>query len=174
MSAPRRVEAVLFDRDGTLIVNVPHNADPALVEPMPTARDALELLRQARVPTAVVSNQSVIGRGLATRAEVDATNARVNELLGPVGPVFLCPHAPDDGCTCRKPQPELVLAALARLAVSPEHAVFIGDMASDLDAARAAGVWAVLVPTAETAADAALRADRVAESLLAAVETMLG
>ncbi|MCM3926350.1 HAD-IIIA family hydrolase, partial [Frankia sp. AiPs1] len=100
---PVQVRAVLFDRDGTLCLDVPYNGDPDRVKPVATARVALRRLRAAGVPTAVVSNQSGIGRGLVTGHRVDAVNRRLDELLGGLGPVLVCPHAPDAGCACRKP-----------------------------------------------------------------------
>ena len=72
MAARTPPAAVLFDRDGTLVVDVPYNGDPARVEPMPDALDAVAAVRAAGIPTAVVSNQSGIARGLITRADVDA------------------------------------------------------------------------------------------------------
>ena len=95
--------AVLLDRDGTLVEDVPYNGDPDRVRPLPGVRAALDRLRAAGVPLAVVSNQSGIARGRLTRAQVDAVNARVEALLGPLGPWLVCPHGPDDGCACRKP-----------------------------------------------------------------------
>ena len=73
--------AVLFDRDGTLVVDVPYNGDPARVRPVRGAREAVARLRTAGVPTAVVSNQSGVGRGLLTRQQVDAVNTRLDVLL---------------------------------------------------------------------------------------------
>ena len=152
-SAPARTSAVLFDRDGTLVVDVPYNGDPDLVQPVAGARAALDRLRAAGVPTAVVTNQSGIARGLLTRAQVDAVNARLQELVGPLGPVFVCEHGSDDGCGCRKPQPGMVLAAAAALGVAPEHCTVVGDIGADVGAARAAGARAVLVPTDATRAE---------------------
>lgn len=146
----RGVAAVLFDRDGTLVVDVPYNGDPARVQPVPGARAALDAVRSAGLATAVVSNQSGIARGLLRTADVDAVNARVEALLGPLGPVLYCPHGPDDGCACRKPAPGLVLAAAAAVGVDPSDCVVIGDIGADVDAARAAGAGAVLVPTPVT------------------------
>ncbi len=166
--------AVLLDRDGTLLVDAPYNGDPARVEPMPGARAALERLRAAGVPTAIVSNQSGIARGLITRAQVDAVNARMEEVLGPVGPILVCPHGPDDGCACRKPAPGLVLAAAAALGVAPERCVVIGDIGADVGAARAAGARHVLVPTPVTLADEVEDADVVAPDLPTAVALALG
>ncbi len=171
--ARRKPAAVLLDRDDTLIVDRPYNGDPAAVQPMPTAREALAMLRAAGVATAVVSNQSGIGRGLLSPAAVSAVNARVEELLGPLGPWVLCPHGPKDGCGCRKPAPGLVLAAAHRLGVDPRRCVLIGDIAADVQAAEAAGAEAVLVPTARTKPQEIATARRVAPDLVSAVRMVI-
>jgi histidinol-phosphate phosphatase family protein len=165
--------AVLFDRDGTLVVDVPYNGDPARVEAVPGAAAALARLRAAGVPTAVVSNQSGIARGLVTEDQVRAVNARVEELLGPLGPWAWCPHGPADGCACRKPAPGLILCAAERLGVDPARCVVIGDIGADVEAARAAGARSILVPTPVTRAEEVAAADEVAPDLPAAVERVL-
>jgi histidinol-phosphate phosphatase family protein len=167
-------EAVLLDRDGTLIVDVPYNGDPDRVRPMPGAREAVERLRSAGVPLAVVSNQSGVGRGLIGEHELNAVNQRVEQLLGPLGPWLVCPHAPEDGCECRKPQPGLVLAAAERLGVKADRCVLIGDIGADIEAARAAGARAVLVPTAHTRPEEVAAASLTATTLGDAVEMALG
>jgi histidinol-phosphate phosphatase family protein len=167
---------VLFDRDGTLCIDVPYNGDPDRVVPAPGARSALDRLRAAGVPTAVISNQSGIARGRHTIAQVDAVNARLAELLGPLGPVLYCPHGPDDGCRCRKPRPGLVLDAAARLGVDPRTCVVLGDIGADLGAAAAAGAQAVLVPTEMTLAAEVAQARRtahVAPDLSSAIDLVL-
>ena len=166
--------AVLLDRDGTLIVDVPGNADPARVVAMPGAREAVARLRAAGVALAVVSNQGAVARGALTPADVLAVNRRIEELLGPFGGWFICPHAPDDGCGCRKPAPGMVLAAAAALGVRPADCVMIGDTGADVDAARAAGARAVLVPNAVTRAEEVAQAPEVATDLGAAVARLLG
>lgn len=170
--------AVLFDRDGTLVADVPYNADPALVRPMPGARKAVAALRRRGVPIGVVTNQSAIARGLASPADVRRVNARVTELLGPFGSWQVCPHADADGCGCRKPAPGLVHAAAAELGVPVQRCVLVGDVGSDVRAARAAGARAVLVPTRRTraeevAAAAAAPGCAVAPDLPAAVALVL-
>jgi D-glycero-D-manno-heptose 1,7-bisphosphate phosphatase len=169
--APR---AVLLDRDGTLIVDVPYNGDPGQVQPLPGARTALERLRAAGVRLAVVSNQSGVARGLLTPSQVDAVNARVEELLGPLGPFLTCQHGPDDGCGCRKPAPGLVLEACRRLDVEPSETVLVGDIGSDIEAALAAGARGVLVPTPATRTAEVAAAPESATSLAAAVDRLLG
>ena len=166
--------AVLLDRDGTLAEDVPYNADPDRVVPMPGAERALARLRAAGVPLALVSNQSGVGRGLLTLAEVEAVNRRLEELVGPLGPWLVCPHPPDQGCGCRKPAPGLVLDAAAALGVDPAECVMIGDIGADVEAARAAGARAILVPTAATRPEEVAEAPEVAETLEAAVERLVG
>jgi beta-phosphoglucomutase-like phosphatase (HAD superfamily) len=100
-------------------------------------------------------------------------NRRVEELLGPLGPWFVCPHAPGARCDCRKPQPGLVLRAADRLGVSPERCTVIGDVGADVEAARAAGARAVLVPTPRTRPDEVARAEHVAPDIDAAVDIVL-
>jgi histidinol-phosphate phosphatase family protein len=166
-------EAVLFDRDGTLLVDVPYNGDPDRVLPVDGAADALERLRSAGVRTGVVSNQSGVARGLLTAREVEAVNARMEALLGPLGPIEWCPHGPDDACDCRKPAPGLILRAAARLGVDPSHCAVVGDIGADVEAARAAGARGVLVPTERTRGEEIAAAAEVAPDLRHAVDLLL-
>jgi histidinol-phosphate phosphatase family protein len=170
---PISPEAILFDRDGTLIEDVPYGRDPDLVRPVAGARDAVERVRRAGLRTGVVSNQSGVARGLLTIADVAAVNRRVEELLGPLGPWAVCPHGPDDGCACRKPRPGLVLQAAAALGVEPAACVVIGDIGADVEAARAAGARGILVPTAATRPEEVAAAPLVAADLPGAVELAL-
>jgi histidinol-phosphate phosphatase family protein len=164
---------VLFDRDGTLVVDVPYNGDPAAVTPMPKAVEAVARVRDAGLPTAVVSNQSGIARGLLSAAQVAAVNARVDAVFGPFDAWCVCPHGPGDDCACRKPRPGLVLEAAARLGVDPADVVVIGDIGADVGAAAAAGARGILVPTPITRAEEVAAAPEVAPDLVAAVEAAL-
>jgi histidinol-phosphate phosphatase family protein len=176
MSKPvtRLPDAVLLDRDGTLVVNVPFNGDPGRVTPMPGAREAIARLRAVGVPLAVVSNQSGIGRGVLTPAQVDSVNRRIEELLGPIGPWILCPHHPEDGCSCRKPQPGLLQEAARTLGVDPSRCAVVGDIGADVEAARAVGARPVLVPNEETLRDEVEAAPEVARDLREAVDMLIG
>ncbi len=174
MTAARVPAAVLFDRDGTLVEDVPYNGDPGRVVPVPGARSALALLRRRGVRTGVVTNQSGVARGLLTAAQVRAVNARVERLLGPFDVWAVCPHGPDDGCGCRKPAPGLILSAARELGVRPADCVVVGDIGSDMEAAAAAGAAGVLVPTPITLPDEVRRARHRAPDLLAAVRDLLG
>ncbi|WP_433429519.1 D-glycero-alpha-D-manno-heptose-1,7-bisphosphate 7-phosphatase [Nonomuraea sp. CA-141351] len=173
MFEKRRPGAVLFDRDGTLIRDVPYNGDPGLVEPMPGAVEAVARLRRAEVPVAVVTNQSGVAKGLLSADDMDQVNARVEELLGPFDAWAICVHDDADGCTCRKPAPGLVIRAAAILDVSPRDCVVVGDIGRDMDAARAAGARGILVPTKQTRREEIEQAAEVADDLTDVVERVL-
>jgi len=167
-------ELVLLDRDGTLIEDVPYNGDPALVRPLPGVREALDRLRAEGVRLMIVTNQSAIGRGVITEQQADAVDDRVIELLGPFEAVLRCPHSPDDRCECRKPGPDLIKQALASTGVHPDRAVMVGDIGSDIDAAKHAGVSGILIPTIQTRREEVAAAPRTSAGLVQAVDQMLG
>ena len=169
--------AVLFDRDGTLIEDVPYLADPHRVRPLPGARRTLNQLRRRGVAVGVISNQSGVARGLINPDELAQVNARVESLLGPFDTWQVCPHAPDARCSCRKPAPGLIMAAARELGVAPHECLMIGDIGSDVDAALAAGARAVLVPTRHTRVgeiDHAHQVAAVAPTLRSAVRRHVG
>jgi histidinol-phosphate phosphatase family protein len=171
--SPAAPEAVLLDRDGTLLVDVPYNGEPAAVEPLPGVPAALQRLRAAGCRLAVVSNQSGIGRGWITCAQVAAVNRRMSELLGPFDAVLVCPHIEAAGCECRKPRPGLLRAALGRLGVPAARAAMIGDIGADVEAAAAAGMRGVLVPTVVTRPAEIEAASEVADDLAGAVDLLV-
>ncbi|MFI7133159.1 D-glycero-alpha-D-manno-heptose-1,7-bisphosphate 7-phosphatase [Nonomuraea sp. NPDC050153] len=173
MFEKRRPGAVLFDRDGTLIRDVPYNGDPNLVEPMPGAVEAVARLRRAEVPVAVVTSQSGVAKGLLSADDMDQVNARVEELLGPFDAWAICVHDDADGCTCRKPAPGLVIRAAAVLDVSPRDCVVVGDIGRDMEAARAAGARGILVPTPQTRPEEIQLAAEVADDLIDVVDRVL-
>jgi histidinol-phosphate phosphatase family protein len=168
------VRAVLFDRDGTLVYDVPYNGDPDLVEVVPDATTAIERLRAAGLRLGVITNQSGVGRGLISADQVATVNRKVDELLGPFHTWQVCPHTAEDHCACRKPAAGLVLAAAEELGVAASQIVVIGDIGSDLQAAQAAGARSVLVPNGATRAEEIAAAPVVASDLRAAVDHVLG
>ena len=166
-------DLVLLDRDGTLVVDVPYNGDPSLVQPMPGAVEALDRLRAAGIRVGVVTNQSAIGTGRITSDQMQAVNAEVDRRLGPFDVWQVCPHAPSDGCGCRKPAPGMVKEACAQLDVPVDRCLVIGDIGSDVAAAQAAGAVGLLVPTAATKSDEVAAAEQVQTTLGAAVDAAL-
>ena len=165
--------AILFDRDGTLIVDRPGNHDPAAIELMPRAADALALAREFGYAVAVVTNQPAIAAGSLDQARLFRMHARIEELAGPIDGWFVCIHGVADACECRKPEPGLILAASARLGIAPQRCTVIGDIGADIEAAQAAGAQAVLVPTAVTRPEEIASAPVVAGDVLDAVRRVV-
>jgi D-glycero-D-manno-heptose 1,7-bisphosphate phosphatase len=174
MGPETKVQCVLFDRDGTVVVDVPYNGDPALVELVPGAAAAVASVRDAAVPVALISNQSGVARRLITRAQVDAVNERLEELLGVrFDHIAICPHGPDDGCACRKPRPGMIFEAADALGIDAARCVMIGDIGADVEAAKAAGARGILVPTPVTRPEEVAAADEVVGDLAEAVRLAL-
>jgi histidinol-phosphate phosphatase family protein len=170
-SPPR---AVLFDRDGTLVHDVPYNGDPERVVPVEGAAEAVDRLRRRGIRVGVVTNQSGIARGMFTAEDERRVAKRIEELLGPFDTWQVCPHDDADGCGCRKPAPGMVIAAARALRVRPDEVVVVGDIGRDVEAARAAGARGILVPTPATRAEEVAAAPAVAPDLGAAVDLVLG
>jgi histidinol-phosphate phosphatase family protein len=169
--------AVLFDRDDTIITDVPYLADPAQVRPVPGAEAMLRHLRELGVRVGVVSNQSGVASGLIAPEQLRKVNAEVTRQLGPFDTWQVCTHGESDGCECRKPKPALVRRAATELGVDVRRCVLIGDTGADVDAALAAGARAVLVPTRRTLPEeitSARRNAQVAQDLCEAVRLVLG
>jgi histidinol-phosphate phosphatase family protein len=175
-SAPETapLKALLVDRDGTLVVDVPYNGDPARVQPLPGAMAAVAEARAAGLPIGVVTNQSGVARGAFTAEQMAAVHARIDELFGAFDVWAVCPHGPDEGCDCRKPAPGSVRTAADRLGVEPETCVLVGDIGADVAAALAAGARGVLVPTAATRNAELASAPVVCRDLGTAVAYVLG
>lgn len=161
------IHAVLFDRDGTLIADTPHQRDQ--IAPMPKVRRALTRLREVGMRIGVVTNQPG-----ANRNDLRRFHDRVETMLGPIDGWFACVHGVSDGCVCRKPQPGLIFEAAAAFGISPDECGVIGDIGSDVQAAQNAGAYAILVPTPITLREEVERAPIVCENVLQAVEFLIG
>ena len=127
---------VIFDRDGTLIDHVHHLVDSELVQIKEDLVKALQLLQNYDLKFGVISNQSVVGRGLATYLDVESINSKIIEFLKPLGIVidfvFFCPHVPDAGCSCRKPHIGLGERAIDERHLDPSVSFMVGDQESDM------------------------------------------
>jgi D-glycero-D-manno-heptose 1,7-bisphosphate phosphatase len=145
---------VILDRDGVLNYEARDNGyvrEPAEFFWLPGALEALAALRRAGMYLSVATNQSGVGRGLMTLAQLEAIHERMRSEAarhgGALDAVLVCPHAPDEQCTCRKPAPGLIQMALAQSGIAPEETLVVGDDHRDLEAAARAGVKAALVRT---------------------------
>ena len=139
-----RVKLVILGRDGILnAYREDHVKAPEEWVPLPGALEAVARLNHAGWHAVVATNQAGIGRGMIDMASVNAVHARMNrELLaagGRIDAVFFCPHTPEDGCGCRKPQPGMMREIGARYGVDLGHVPMVADTLRDLLAAQAAG-----------------------------------
>lgn len=153
--------AIFLDRDGVIIENRPaYVRSWAEVAIYPQALAALARLSAGASKIVLVTNQSAVGRGLLSLEQAQEINARlvaeIERAGGRIDGVYLCPHAPEEGCECRKPRPGLFLQAAAELSLDLGRSAMIGDALSDLEAARNAGIpRAILVLTGRGAEQAA-------------------
>ncbi len=149
---------LFLDRDGVLVVDRDYLDDPGAVTLIPGVPQALARARAAGFQLVGVSNQSGLGRGRFTAAQLDAVMRRFTALLQRSGAsldgFFYCPHDPGAGCHCRKPAAGLLDEAAAELPWDPERSWVIGDKVSDVDLALGAGLRPVLVRTGHGAAQA--------------------
>ncbi len=144
---------VLLDRDGVLDVD-PSDFLGSVddLEVLPGTRDAVTRLVHGGYVLVVVTNQSCVGRGLVDRSAVDAINAELNRRLdGAIADWFVCPHAPDDGCACRKPGTDLLEQARVKWGFDPAVTWFVADAERDIEAARRFGCRPALVRTGKGA-----------------------
>ncbi len=154
--------AVFLDRDGVIIENRAHYVRSwSDVRFFPRALEALRRLAALPYAVVIVTNQSAVGRGIITRAQAEAINARVAAHIrargGRVDAAYLCPHAPQDGCACRKPQPGMLLQAARDLHLDLSRSWMVGDALTDIQAGQAAGTArSVLVRTGRGAAQLSL------------------
>ena len=141
---------IFIDRDG--VVN--RNRDDYVkswgeFEFLPGSLEALRMLAGRGVRVVVVTNQSAVGRGIISGEALEGIHrqmvAEVEAHGGRIDAVLCCPHAPDDGCDCRKPRPGLLLEATRRFRIDPAMSCFVGDNLCDLKAAQAAGIPFVMV-----------------------------
>jgi D-glycero-D-manno-heptose 1,7-bisphosphate phosphatase len=142
---------VLLDRDGTLNVERDYLSDPAQLELLPGVSQALRRLRELGFGLVVVSNQSGVGRGYFNLDAVERIHQRLKQMLAAEGAAvdafYICPHAPDEACDCRKPLTGMVDQAVAEWGFDPKDGFIIGDKEADIDLGHAVGARPILVRT---------------------------
>ena len=149
MDSPR---AIFLDRDGVLTRERRDYVRTAeQLEVLPGVGHALSDLRKMGFQLVVVTNQSVIGRGLASHEEMSRIHEKLLAELKREGVsvdgIYYCPHLPGEGCSCRKPEPGLILRAAKDLRIDVLSSWMIGDKEIDIEAAKRAGCRGILVET---------------------------
>lgn len=136
--------AVFLDRDGTIIIEREYLKRPEEVSVFPGAARALHHLEQAGFLLIIVSNQSGVGRGYFTMADVEAVNACLLELLSAEGVniqhIYIAPEAPTQPSRGRKPSPTFLFDARDEFGIDLAQSYMIGDKEIDLQCGWNAGV----------------------------------
>jgi D-glycero-D-manno-heptose 1,7-bisphosphate phosphatase len=148
--------AIFIDKDGTLLEDVPYNADPALMRFAPGAREALALLAVYPYALFVVSNQSGVALGKFEERALLEIEHRLRQMFAECGAklagVYWCPHHPEGSvapyaivCDCRKPAPGMLLRAAEEHGIDLGNSWFIGDILDDVEAGHRAGCRTILL-----------------------------
>ncbi|GJL62136.1 MAG: hypothetical protein NPIRA04_07900 [Nitrospirales bacterium] len=149
---------VFVDRDGTLNQDPGYLSTPDGLVLYPGVVESVARLKRAGCSVVLVTNQSGIGRGYFTRANLQAIHDKLENILaqggGGLDGIFFCPHLPDDGCDCRKPKAGLIRQAVETLSVSTVHSYMVGDKRSDMELAGTVGAIGVLVTTSPVSQEA--------------------
>jgi D-glycero-D-manno-heptose 1,7-bisphosphate phosphatase len=167
--------AVFIDRDGTIIHDADYCSDPQQVKLFPRIAEALKRLKSQGFKLIIITNQSGIGRGFFSLEQYRAVEAEILRQLGNdlVDATYFCPHNPDDGCNCRKPESGMILQAAREHRVDLRRSFLIGDKESDAECGQNAGVRTIRVRTGLDRETIDSVADWVAEDLPEAVEIIL-
>lgn len=137
--------ALFIDRDGVIVENrSDYIRSWSDVSFLPGSLEALRSISTSSYQVIIITNQSAVGRGIISQDQAEQINIRlvskIRSVGGRVDGVFMCPHAPQDSCACRKPQPGLIEQAVVSHAVDLDRSILVGDALSDIIAGQSAGV----------------------------------
>lgn len=181
MPTSQRFRLVILDRDGTINQDSPdYIKSPDEFVPLPGALEAIARMNQAGWRVVIATNQAALGRGLFDSRTLTAIHQKLKMQLarlgGSIDGIFVCPHTPEDACSCRKPLPGLFLSIAQRYEIALHGVPAVGDSLRDLQASSAAGCqpWLVMTGNGEkTLAGGQLPPDTVIWPDLAAVAAAL-
>lgn len=175
---------VFLDRDGTVNVERCYLSSPDEVELLPGAAEGLRQMKALGLTLVVVTNQSGLARGYFTEETMERVHERLRALLAEQGAsidaIYVCPHHPDAGCSCRKPAPGMAYQAARDFGTDLSNAFVVGDKACDIAFGKAIGATTLLVRTgygAEVEAHGGAGADYVVPDLreaAAVIQRLLG
>jgi len=184
-------QMVLLDRDGTVIIEKAFLADPKGVELIPGSARAIKRLKKAGYAVAIVTNQSGVGRGYYTLAQMKATNEKTLQVLRKAGAridsLEWCPHHPEAKirkyrrkCQCRKPAPGMAIRAARKAKATLKGVIVVGDRLVDVELGQKLGGKGILVLTGygkkhrALARKTGVKPDAVVGNLEKAAEWILG
>jgi D-glycero-D-manno-heptose 1,7-bisphosphate phosphatase len=141
-------KAVFFDKDGTLVVNVPYNVDPNKIILSEGAEEALKTLKND-FQFHIVTNQAGVAQGYFTEEALIHVKDKLSQLFKASGATLkdfhYCPHSPETNCMCRKPGPGLIVDAARNYEIDLNHSWMIGDILDDVEAGNRAGCKTILI-----------------------------
>ncbi len=176
----RARRAVFLDRDGVIIQEVDYLRRASQLKLIAGAARAIARLRKAGFKVVVVTNQSGVGRGYLTLTSLRRIHAVMRRFVAQGGAkldaLYVCPHLPSDGCSCRKPALGMLRQAQQRFTLDLKRSYFVGDSTTDVLTGRRAGCTAILVRTGKGGRDGRYRArpHRTCADLPAAAAWILG
>jgi histidinol-phosphate phosphatase family protein len=141
--------AVFLDRDG--VINV-FRGPGEFVKSwdefsfMPGVAEQLRRLRHAGFALVLVTNQSGVGRGIMTLADLQHIHDSMQRELNDdaLDAIYFCSHHPDDNCDCRKPSPRMIQDACREHGIDAKKSFLVGDSGRDIEMGRAAGCVTIL------------------------------
>lgn len=184
MATDQGFPTVFFDRDGTLNHDSSYLKSPDELVLFPDVVSAVKLCNEAGIRVIVVTNQSGLARGYFSQADLDSIHQKLREILRKGGAwidaIFICPHHPEDGCRCRKPNPGMIEQAQALYPIELGKSYVVGDKSIDVGLAAKMQIKGLLVTTGPSHEEelqrikiSQLPVAHVAENLLDAVEWIL-
>ena len=145
---------IFVDRDGTLIKDTGYIKDPSEIKILPNTIEGLKKITSLGAAVIMITNQSGISRGYFDLPQVVHLNEVIMKRLSASGCKFadiqICPHGPNDGCSCRKPKTGLLLKASKSLNIPLNRSVIIGDRETDIAAGLNAGIPGILISSGKS------------------------
>jgi D-glycero-D-manno-heptose 1,7-bisphosphate phosphatase len=143
--------AVFIDRDGTVSEEIGYMYHAGLYQPFPWTGPAIRKINESGMKAVLITNQSGVGRGYFNESTVDEVHGILNAELrrhnAALDGIYICPHHPDAGCDCRKPNPGMLLRAEKDMQIDLKRSYVIGDKYVDIELAHRVGATSVLVLT---------------------------
>ncbi len=145
---------VFLDRDG--VINVERGDYTKNIEELrwaPGALEGIKTLTEAGFKIIVITNQSCISKRIITEAELTGLHEfmlnNIRKSGGDILKIYHCPHQKSDGCSCRKPEPGMLIQAAKDYRINLSNTFFIGDAQRDIDAAKRAGTRFIFVDSGQ-------------------------
>jgi D-glycero-D-manno-heptose 1,7-bisphosphate phosphatase len=174
---------VFLDRDDTIIRDMVYLSDPGKIEILPRVVDAIRALNEKNIPAIIVTNQSGIARGILDEEKLSEIHMHLLNMLAKqearIDAIYYCPHHPEGNpgkysraCSCRKPEPGLLLQAAEDFCLELRSCYMIGDKSIDVETIHRVGGKGILLSTT-TDHDIQQRPDHIAHDLHEAVNWVL-